>query len=77
MKEAERSLLLGIENMAIPIKRLKRIYHQFKTNNSIEFKEQEFNLGQYNANIQIIDKDHEHLLLYTHVSIKYNKKRHT
>lgn len=61
--------------MAIPIKRLKRIYHQFKTNNFIEFKEQEFNLAQYNPNIQIIDKDHENLLLYTtHVNIKYIKK---
>ncbi|CAO3699761.1 unnamed protein product [Rhizopus stolonifer] len=71
IKEAERVLLLGIENKAVPLKRLERAHVQFTTNHSIKFNKQEYTLEHYETITDISGTqfqehvDEEELLLYS------------
>lgn len=74
LNDAHNSLLLGLKNNAIPTKRLRRTYEQFKSLNWIDFDQSEYTLLNYSdeynnhaLNDQHDDDDNnddEHLLLY-------------
>ncbi|PHZ17458.1 uncharacterized protein RHIMIDRAFT_232887 [Rhizopus microsporus ATCC 52813] len=84
LNDAHDSLLLGLKNNAIPTKRLRRAYEQFKSLNWIDFDQSEYTLlnysNEYNnhaLNDQHDDDDNnddEHLLLYDTTSYFMDNK---
>ncbi|KAI9283387.1 kinase-like domain-containing protein [Sporodiniella umbellata] len=69
--DAEMALSLGIENNAIPLKRLKREHLQLKLNRFISFEEHKYTLAHYNTTLETSKEyynkilDNDGLLLYT------------